>query len=306
MKKVLMIGLDGATFSLLNALMDDGVMPFLKDFVSQGVYGDLMSTSNPLTPPAWTSTITGRSPDIHGIHDFLHPEASGDNVFLKFNDSRDIRCETLWSIVNRQGKRVTALNFYGMSPALTIDGYLISGFVPWKHLRSATHPPSLFDTLKSLPNFNYKHLGMDMSIEKKCIQGLESSEHENWIHTHSLQTKAWADVLCHLMETDPTELTAIVFDSPDKLQHLFWRFLDPQLCKNYTSSQDIRTRELCLNHYRELDSTIERIVNLAGKNTNVVMTSDHGFGATTEVIYINEWLSKNGYLQWAETTPDKS
>ena len=302
MKKVLMIGLDGATFLLLKPLINDGIMPFLKEFISQGVQGDLMSTSNPLTPPAWTSTITGRSPDVHGIYDFLHPQPSGDNVYLKFNDSRNIRCETLWSIANRQGRRVTSLNFYGMSPPIPVDGYLISGFVPWKHLRSATYPPSLFDTLKALPNFNYKHLGMDVSEEKKCIQGLESNEYENWIHTQSIRTKAWADILCHLMETDPTELTAIVFDSPDKLQHLCWRFLDPQLYKNYTNPQDIHIRELCLNHYRELDSIIERIVSLAGKDTNVVMTSDHGFGATTEVIYINEWLARNGYLQWSDTT----
>ena len=95
MKKVLMIGLDGATFLLLKPLMNDGIMPFLKEFISQGVQGDLISTSNPLTPPAWTSTITGRSPDVHGIYDFLHSEASGDNVYLKFNDFRNIRCETL-------------------------------------------------------------------------------------------------------------------------------------------------------------------------------------------------------------------
>ncbi|WP_233220871.1 hypothetical protein [Chlorogloea sp. CCALA 695] len=112
---------------------------------------------------------------------------------------------------------MTYLNFYGMSPPIPVDTYLISGFVPWKHLRSATHPPSLFDTLKALPNFNYKHLDMDVSEEKKCIQGLESNEYENWIHTQSIRTKAWADILCHLMEIDPIELTAIVFDSPDKL-----------------------------------------------------------------------------------------
>src|SRR4028118_998071 len=185
MNKALMIGLDGATFSLLKPLMDDGIMPFLKKFLSEGVHGDLMSTPNPLTPPAWISMVTGRSPNVHGVHDFLRPESSNGDVFLKINDSRDIRCETLWSMASRQGKRVTSLNFFGMSPPEPIDGYLISGFVPWKHLRSATYPPSLFDTLKALPNFNYKHLGMDVSEEKKCIQGLESNEYENWIHTQS-------------------------------------------------------------------------------------------------------------------------
>jgi predicted AlkP superfamily phosphohydrolase/phosphomutase len=302
MNKVVMIGLDGATFSLLKPLMDDGVMPFLKEFMTEGVHGDLMSTENPLTPPAWISMVTGRSPNFHGIYDFLHPESSGDSVFLKMNDSRNLRCETLWSIASRQGKRVTSLNFYGMSPPVPIEGYLISGFIPWKHLRSATYPPTLFDTLKTLPDFNYKNLGMDISEEKKCIQGLGEDEHENWIKMHSVRTKAWSDLVCYLMETDPTDLTAIVFDSPDKLQHLFWRYLDPQLVDTLSDPKELHIRELCLHHYQELDATIKRLVHLAGSQANVIMTSDHGFGATTEVIYLNEWLSRNGYLKWADIT----
>ncbi len=102
MNKVLMIGLDGATFSLLNPLMEDGTMPFLRQFVQQGVWADLMSTPNPLTPPGWISMITGRSPDAHGIHDFLYPEQVGEQIFLKVNDSRNVRCETIWSMANRE------------------------------------------------------------------------------------------------------------------------------------------------------------------------------------------------------------
>ncbi|HEY9740477.1 MAG TPA: alkaline phosphatase family protein [Coleofasciculaceae cyanobacterium] len=300
MNKALMIGLDGATFSLLKPLMDDGIMPFLKKFLSEGVHGDLMSTPNPLTPPAWISMVTGRSPNVHGVHDFLRPESSNGDVFLKINDSRDIRCETLWSMASRQGKRVTSLNFFGMSPPVPINGYLISGFMPWKHLRSATYPSTFFDNLKSLPNFNYKNLGMDISEEKKCVQGLDEGEHESWITVHSQRGKAWADVLYYLMETDPTDLSAIVFDGPDKIQHLFWRYLDPVLVETNPSPHDARIRELCLNHFRELDAIIERLVFLAGPETNVIMTSDHGFGATTEVVYLNEWLARNGYLKWAQ------
>jgi predicted AlkP superfamily phosphohydrolase/phosphomutase len=57
---------------------------------------------------------------------------------------------------------------------------------------------------------------------------------------------------------------------------------------------------MCLNYYRQLDVAIQRLVTLAGPETNVIMTSDHGFGATTEVVYINEWLAQNGYLKWAD------
>ena len=60
---VLMIGLDGATFTLLDPLIEQGVMPFLGSVLNNAVRADLMSTRHPLTPPAWTSMITGRSPD---------------------------------------------------------------------------------------------------------------------------------------------------------------------------------------------------------------------------------------------------
>ncbi|MFQ5677390.1 MAG: alkaline phosphatase family protein, partial [bacterium] len=69
--KTLLLGLDGATFALLDSLMDEGTMPFLKELVERGVRANLMSTANPLTPPAWTSMTTGRSPGNHGIFDFL-------------------------------------------------------------------------------------------------------------------------------------------------------------------------------------------------------------------------------------------
>jgi predicted AlkP superfamily phosphohydrolase/phosphomutase len=302
MNKVLMIGLDGATFTVLKPLMEAGVMPFLKQFVSTGVHGDLMSTDNPLTPPAWVSMYTGRSPEVHGIFDFLRPRPSfdGNIVLYRPNDFRDIRCETVWSMATRQKKRVTSLNFFGMSPPFPVDGYVISGFTTWKHLRSATHPSSLLERLKTLPGFDYKKLGMDVKEEKKAIWGLQEGKHEGWIKMHCERDKAWTDLLCYLMETDPTDLTAIAFDSPDKLQHLFWRHIYLDLVETNLSAWDALIHELCLDFYRQLDSAIERIVSLASPETNVIITSDHGFGSTTEVVYINEWLSQHGYLKWSE------
>ena len=64
--KTLLIGLDGATFSILDPLVRDGVMPFLGRFMAQGVRGNLRSVIPPLTPPAWTSLMTGRSPGYPG------------------------------------------------------------------------------------------------------------------------------------------------------------------------------------------------------------------------------------------------
>lgn len=301
MNKVLMIGLDGATFYLLDHLMAEGVMPCLAQLVKKSVRADLMSTRNPLTPPAWISMVTGRSPHVHGIYDFLKPTTLADgSVFLKINDSREIRAETVWSMVSRQGQRATTLNFYGMAPALEINGYLASGFVPWKYLRKGMHPASLFDLVRSLPEFNYKNLAMDIGEEKKAVQGLIEGEHDEWLSVQTERDESWTRLCTHLMKTDRTELTAVVLDGPDKVQHLFWRFVDPALAPSSPDAWWKRIHELTLAFYRSLDDNIRTLIEQAGPETDVIMTSDHGFGVTTEVVYINEWLARHGYLRWAE------
>lgn len=299
---VLMIGLDGATFSLLKPLIADGLMPVLGRLLAGGVHADLLSTRIPLTPPAWTSMITGRSPEAHGIYDFLWPEvlADGEGVYLKINDFRDIRCETVWSMANRGGKRATSLNFFGMTPPPRIEGHVISGFVPWKHLRQGTHPKPLFDTLRGLPDFDYRNLGMDIAEEKKCVLGLLEGEHEAWIQLQDTRDTAWTDVACHLMATERSELTAVVLDGPDKLQHLFWRFVDPAGDPGQDDPWFQHIRARCLDYYRHLDRNIARLLDAAGPGTDVILTSDHGFGPTEEIVYLNEWLARNGYLKWSE------
>jgi len=124
-------------------------------------------------------------------------------------------------------------------------------------------------------------------------------EHSDWIELQSVRDTAWTDICCYLLEKDPTDLTAVVLDGPDKIQHLFWRFVDPALLEKNPSEWFNQIRGLCIEYYKQLDRNIERLVKNAGPATNVILTSDHGFGATTEFVYINEWLARHGYLKWA-------
>ena len=77
--RTVLLGLDGATFTVLDPLMRDGVMPFLSEFVSSGARGDLQSVIPALTPPAWTSLTTGRSPGQphNNFVTFDQPAANG-------------------------------------------------------------------------------------------------------------------------------------------------------------------------------------------------------------------------------------
>ena len=301
-QKVLLIGLDGATFSILDPLMEQGVMPFLKQLIASGTSSELASVVPPLTPPAWTSLMTGRGPGSHGIFDFLSFEQSSGKRQLRVMDSDDVACETIWSMVARHNLKATVLNFPMTFPARAISGNVVPGWVPWRHLRLACYPKSLYEQLTTLPGFNPKELAMDMALEEKALEGCHKEEdYENWITLHIRRERQWFHVARHLMQHDPAQLTAVLFDGVDKLQHFCWRFLDPALLPASPSGWEQRVRALCLDYYREIDQFMAELVAMSGPEASVVVASDHGFGPTVEVFYLNAWLEQQGYLRWANT-----
>lgn len=296
--RTILLGLDGATFTILGPLMEEGVMPFLQRFIASGVRGKLLSVTPPLTPPAWTSMMTGRSPGNHGVFDFLRFERSNSR-YLTLNNSRHNRCETIWSIVSRQGLKAASLNFAMMAPVRPISGYTIAGWVPWRLMRWVFYPPGLYDRVKVLPGFNLKELAMDVNIEGKAIEGCSAADYEDWIKLHIRREKQWFEIFRHLMKDDSCHLMAVVFDGVDKLQHLCWRFLDPAFMPRQPSAWEQKIRNLCLDYFRQLDQFIAEIVAIAGPEANVFIASDHGFSATVEIFYLNAWLHQHGYLEWA-------
>jgi predicted AlkP superfamily phosphohydrolase/phosphomutase len=296
--RTLLIGLDGATFTILDSLMEEGEMPFLREFIVEGVRAELLSTVPPLTPPAWTSLVTGRRPGHHGIFDFFQKEEKSPHI--RFLTSQDVHCETIWSIASRHGLRVTTLNFPLMLPPPALNGNVVSGgWMTWRQLRLGCYPDDLYDRLKTLPGFNAKELAMDLAQEEKAVEGCKREEYEDWIRMHIRREEQWFNILKHLMCEEPCDLTAILVDGVDKIQHLCWRFLAPDCASSMQSSWEERIRALCLEYFSKLDQLLAEIIELAGPETGVVMASDHGFGAQEETFFVNTWLQQNNYLTWA-------
>lgn len=299
-QRTLLIGLDGASFSILDPFMENGQMPFLKQFVSDGTRATLRSTVPALTPPAWTSLTTGRSPGAHGIFDFFRREGVQSH-HIRFLTSQDVGSETIWSIVNRDSKRATVLNFPLTFPAPHIDGYVVAGgWMPWRQLRLGCYPSDLYDQLKQLPGFSPRELAMDMSHEEKALEGCQQDEYEDWIRLHIRREEQWVSVARYLMEHDPTDLTAILFDGVDKLQHLCWRFIDPTYAATISAPWELRVRDQCYEYFQRLDTLIEQLVGLAGSDATTIIASDHGFGPQVRTFFINSWLEQHGYLRWAD------
>ena len=298
MHPTLLIGLDGATFTILDPLMGDGTMPFLSEFTANGVRAGLRSTPNPLTPPAWTTLMTGRSPGHHGVFDFIWAEQRKSDHYFTLYTFNDIRCETIWSIVSRHGGRAGTLNYPLMSPPPQIDGYVVPGLVSWKHLRRHVFPRDIYGELNEIPGFDPKVVAWDFDMEKKAAQGISEDEYEAWAEFHISRERQWFEVTRHLMERHPCDLTSILFDGPDKMMHMGWRFLDLASFPKEPTPFDKHMRELCRRYFKELDGFLSELVSLAGPQTRILMASDHGFGPTWEVFRVNSWLHQEGYLTW--------
>ena len=301
MHRTILICLDGATFTVLDSLIADGLMPNLETFAASGVKAELLSTPHPLTPPAWTTLMTGRSPGNHGIFDFIWAEERGDNVYFTLNNFRDIQAETIWTMVSRQQGRVTSLNFPHMSPPPALNGEVVPGLVSWKHMRRNVHPPELYARLQTLPGFSAKEAAWDFDQEKRATQVIPESEHEAWVTHHIRREQQWFEIFRYLAEDNPSDLSAVLIDGVDKLQHICWRELDPKYSGDLPTPAARRVRQLCLDYFKSLDEFIGQVITSAGSDARIFIASDHGFGPTEKVFRANLWLAERGYLSWAPT-----
>ena len=93
--KLIVVGLDAATFDVIDPLVEAGDLPNLAGLLDRGARGTLRSTTHPLTPLAWTTMVSGVNAGKHGIWDFSERDASGYGLRL-VNGSHS-RAPALWT-----------------------------------------------------------------------------------------------------------------------------------------------------------------------------------------------------------------
>lgn len=298
MPRTLLIGLDGATWEVLDPYMERGLMPALQELTGRGTRAGLASIVPALTPPAWTSLVTGKRPGGHGVFDFFQKEEPG-SIYFTFASSQNVHSATIWSLASEAGRRVISLNFPLTFPPPDVNGFVVpGGMMPWRQLRLGCHPPGLFDRLKALPGFSPREM-LDMELEVKAIEGCPAEEQEAYVEQHIAREQRWMEVARHLLSTEPAELVAVMFDGVDKLQHLCWRFIDPASRPAEPTAWEQRMIDRCETYFRTVDAILAELVELAGQDATIVIASDHGFGPTRDVFHVNSWLEREGFLAWA-------
>jgi len=97
------------------------------------------------------------------------------------------------------------------------------------------------------------------------------------------------------LEKTPQGLCACVFDTTDRVQHMFWRYLD----KDHPAVRDVpqgQKPRVIQELYDRMDSLIGRVLQQIDEHTLLLVISDHGFKSFNRCMNLNAWLHQNGYL----------
>jgi len=86
-----------------------------------------------------------------------------------------------------------------------------------------------------------------------------------------------------------------VFDITDRLQHMFFRYLEPDHPANRGKDVE-RHRDEIRNLYIKMDDLVGRVMERVPKDSVLMVMSDHGFKTFRRGVNLNTWLWRNGYL----------
>lgn len=108
--------------------------------------------------------------------------------------------------------------------------------------------------------------------------------------THDEREKMFLDLVDRTREG----VCVCVFDASDRIQHMFWRYLD----EGHPSPLEDRARfgEVIPQMYARMDELVGRVRAKLNPDDLLIIMSDHGFASFRRGINLNTWLMQNGYL----------
>jgi predicted AlkP superfamily phosphohydrolase/phosphomutase len=274
---------------LIRPWIAEGGMPNLAKLMKTGMSGALQSVLPPITPPAWTSFMTGKNPGKHGVFHFVETER--DSYAMNYANGGSRRSPTVWKLLNDAGFSVGTMNIPFTYPPEALDGFQISGLDTPTPNSPFVHPPGLkrelIDRFGKI-NHDVRFLGF-MSTDQRRAQVLAEMEKID---------RQWASVALYLLEQRPQDVMMFVFMSIDTVQHYFWQYMDRSHFL-YDPKAEPLFGNAVRQVYERLDAVTGEIIAKLPANTTVLIVSDHGGGPVVDrTLFLNRYLHQIGVLRY--------
>jgi len=287
--RLIVIGLDGASFNYLDPILESGRVPSIARLLSDGVRSDCISTVPPLTPPAWSTMLTGVNPGKHGIFDFLQPDETG--AFRVVDAGIRRRKTFLRHAFENQIRTINLLVPYTFPSDPDTVGLAVSGLGTPSWESDFIRPHGKRDEL--LGSFPFLK-----TVDPTKGESIDTL-HEK---LHSLTQHA-ADLARYALEDLPDwGIMFTVFQATDLIPHFYSRYFDPQH-PDYDADEIVSPgfRNALLKIYLAIDIFVGECLEIIEKDGGwIILVSDHGsqplMGAIGKDAFLSRWLEDNGYL----------
>ena len=282
--RVTIIGIDGATWDVIDPLFERGELPNLRRVVEAGVRAPLRSEWPFISPAIWTTVATGVSRREHGLRRF--GVRGGELV-----SARQRRVPALWTLASREGLRSAVISWWGTYPAESIRGVVVSerasktreadlhgrfeGTLLPRRLAQLTHPPEMLELLAAvlfqMPEQTAEQTDKDFALQRLRVED-----------TASMQA------LIELRErTGAFDLELLLLRGVDVVSHVFWRYHEPDAAAYdelppVDPEEQARYADAVEDHYRFVDSLLGELPAIPEPDRVVFLLSDHGFEALWE------------------------
>ncbi len=272
--RIVIIGLDGMPYGLMETFGRDGTMPNFGALVEDSVFRPLASSIPEVSSVAWSSAITGRNPGEHGIYGFI--DIAPGTYRRTFPNLSNLKAPPFWE--RDADRRSVILNVPTTFPARQLNGVLVAGFVALD-LERATYPRSLVPTLRSL---DYK---VDVDSQK-AHQSLDF-----FLRDLDKTLDARIAAYQHLWQAEDWDTFMLVFTGTDRLAHFLWDAYEEPTHRHHAAFR---------NHFRKIDATIGEIAVQMEPQDILLMLSDHGFERLHQNVYLNHILQDAGFLRFED------
>lgn len=283
--KVLLILFDGAEWNLIHPLLRANRLPTLAAFMRAGSHGRLRSLEDTAlaSPILWTSFASGKLPHKHGIKDFYDTAAM-------------VRCARLWEIFEHENLPIGLFRYLVTWPPRPTKGFIVPD---WCARTPEAYPAELsfINTLsrakdwQSLARNGVRALRHGMRVRTASRAASEAvwerlarpERLDTYFRQRVLELEIHVDLFVRLMNIHQPYFAAFYTGLPDATQHQYWKFMEPEKFPDVSPAEVGRYGRVIANTYETLDRELDRLLRLAGPETLVVIGSDHGAQASTEV-----------------------
>ncbi len=254
------------------------------------VRGELPGPPSPFRPEAgemtvpFTATIDESSEavsfDFGGNEVTLSEREYSDWLTIEFNAGLGVKVKGIVKLYVTQISPhfelyVTPINLDPDSPAMPISD------------------PSMFSQYLAKLQGSYATLGLaedTWALNERMID--ETAFLEQTYAIHEEREKMFFNSL----KKNRRGLTVVVFDSTDRIQHMFMRYLDPSNPANRGKDTTLHARAI-EELYVKMDGLLARVMEHVDDKTLLCVVSDHGFKQFKRGVNINTWALENGYMK---------